>query len=98
MAARPPKGEVIRNPTKDGFKFALRFTAYGQRRYVTLGSPAEGWGQARAGKEIENVLGVFRRAIGQPCVPPRVEPVVNPTFHEFATAWFDSTKKQIRAG
>ncbi len=24
MAARAPKGEVIRNPTRDGFKFALQ--------------------------------------------------------------------------
>ena len=50
MAAHA-KGEVVRNPTRDGFTFALRFTASGKRRYVTLGAPAEGWTQARAEAE-----------------------------------------------
>jgi hypothetical protein len=42
MAARAPKGEVVRNPIRSGFKFAPRFTAGGKRRYQTLGSPEEG--------------------------------------------------------
>jgi hypothetical protein len=56
MAARPPKGEVVRNPTRDGFKFALRFTAYGKRRYVTLGSPEDGWSEARAAAELAEAV------------------------------------------
>jgi hypothetical protein len=31
-AVRAPKGEVVRNPTRGGFTFALRFTAYNKRR------------------------------------------------------------------
>ena len=51
MAARAPKGEVVRNPTRSGFKFALRFTAAGKRRYQTLGSPEEAGGVRRGRRE-----------------------------------------------
>jgi integrase len=94
--ARAPKGEVVRNPTRSGFKFALRFTAGGKRRYQTLGSPEEGWSEARAQKELERVLEDVRAGTWQPYVP--VEPAGEQTFHEFASAWLDSIRKQIRPG
>lgn len=96
MAARAPKGEVVRNPTRSGFKFALRFTAGGKRRYQTLGSPEEGWSEVRAQRELESVLAMVLDGSWQPYVP--VELPREQTFHEFASAWLESINKQIRPG
>jgi hypothetical protein len=35
---------------------ALRFTAYGKRRYVTFGSPEDGWSEARAAAELAEAV------------------------------------------
>jgi hypothetical protein len=41
--ARPPTGAIIEKRTTRGTSYALRFRAYGQRRYVTLGTTKDGW-------------------------------------------------------
>lgn len=67
MAGRA-KGEVVVREWKAGRGFALRFGAYGRRRYVTLGLEAEGWTPECAQEELENVLADVRRGLW---VPPR---------------------------
>ena len=97
-STRVPKGEVVRNPTRGGFTFALRFTAYNKRRYLTLGRPEDGWTEARARTELENILADVRRGIWQPHTieaPP--EPPQDPGFHEFASAWFEAIRGELRA-
>ncbi len=69
--ARPATGQVVIREHTDRRVFALRFGAYGQRQYVTLGSPHEGWTKAKAELELQNVLADVRRGIWQ---PPRLEP------------------------
>jgi integrase len=79
--ARRAKGEVVVREWKSGCGFALRFGAYGHRRYVTLGLEAEGWTLDRAEEELENVLADVRRGLwvpprrggegGAPALPPR---------------------------
>ena len=41
LMARRATGQVI--PPKDGRAWAIRFRAYGKRRYVTLGTAEDGW-------------------------------------------------------
>ena len=97
MAARPPKGEVLRRDTRGGVVFALRFTAYGKRQYVTLGSPEDGWSGARAEQELDHVLADVQRGIWKPArrgPVPEVSP--DPTFHEFSSEWFEATKGEWR--
>jgi integrase len=97
MAARTPKGEVVRNPTRGGFTFALRFTAYNKRRYLTLGRPEDGWTAAKAETELENILADVRRGIWQPHTleaPPGAPR--DPGFHEFASAWFEAIRNELR--
>ncbi|MCW2951025.1 MAG: integrase family protein [Conexibacter sp.] len=96
---RPATGEVVEKPSaRGGTTFALRFRAYGRRRYVTLGTSAEGWTRQRAETELENVLADVRRGIWQ---PPQLEPVVepevtaDPTFHEFASEWWAAKKLEL---
>jgi integrase len=96
--ARAGKGAVIRAENKRGaVTFALRFTAYGQRRYVTLGTAEEGWTGARASDELAAVLAAVRAGTWTPWEPTApVEPEPEPTFHEFASKWFEETRAEWR--
>lgn len=81
-----------RSPT-----FAIRFRAYGRREYVTLGTAAEGWTAAKARTELQKVLADVRRGIWQPPTPEPVPDIDRePTFHEFASRWFEATKDEWR--
>jgi len=89
--ARPLTGAVVEDTRRPEPTFALRFSAYGKRRYVTLGGKGEGWTRARADAELQNVLADVRRGLWE---PPKSEAVVAlareiPTFHVFASEWFD---------
>jgi integrase len=66
--AKKARGEVLVRDWKAGRGFALRFSAYGRRRYLTLGLECEGWTPERAQEELENVLADVRRGLW---VPPR---------------------------
>src|ERR671935_2692106 len=84
--ARKATGQVI--PPKDGRAWALRFRAYGKRRYITLGTADQGWNCQRAEEELRHVLADVERGIWQPYEPEPVEaPTEVPTFHEFASEW-----------
>lgn len=96
--ARKPTGQVLERDRKGGTMFALRFRAYGHRQYRTLGCTADGWTRQRAEVELENVLADVRRGIWQPPAPdpePAAPPIV-PTFHEFATDWFEARRPELR--
>lgn len=64
--ARRAKGEVLVRDWKAGRGFALRFPAYGRRRYVTLGLESDGWTPERAEEELQNVLADVRRGLWSP--------------------------------
>jgi integrase len=98
--ARPATGQVVVDARRNSPTFALRFRAHGKRHYLTLGTAAEGWTNARATVELQNVFADVRRGIWQapqpePPAPP--EPEQDPTFHEFATRWFNSAQGEWRA-
>ena len=67
MAARK-EGEVLERRWKRGRGYALRFRAYGERRYVSLGFERDGWDRRRAEEELQNTLADVRRGLW---VPPR---------------------------
>ena len=62
MAARS-KGRVLERNWKNGRGYALRFWAYGEREYLTLGFEGDGWTYKRATEELENILADVRRGI-----------------------------------
>lgn len=97
--ARPPTGQVIERDGKCGVTYALRFRAYGQRRYVTLGGKEDGWDRRRADLELENVLADVRRGLWQPPAPaPAVEaPKEEPTFHVLASDWVAGREHEVDA-
>jgi integrase len=97
--ARKATGQVLERKTKRGRVFALRFHAYGERQYITLGGASGGWTRARAEQELANVLADVRRGIWQPPAPAdaaATEPAPEPTFHQFASAWFDRVGRELR--
>lgn len=62
------EGEVVERHWKRGRGYALRFRAYGERRYVSLGFERDGWDRRRAEEELQNILADVRRGLW---VPPR---------------------------
>jgi integrase len=92
---RPPTGAVIEKQTRRGTVYAVKFTAYGQRRYVTLGTSADGWNRDRALRELAYVLAQVERRAWQPPAPagPAED---DPSLHVFASAWFEGIRGQLR--
>ena len=87
--ARPPSGQVVLRETQQGRIYALRFHAYGRRRYLTLGSADDGWTKQRAEDELANVLADVRRGIWKPpLLEPEQQPQLeDPSFHQYASEW-----------
>ncbi len=87
---RPATGQVVVDKRRRSPTYGLRFRAYGRREYITLGTAEGGWTQAKAQTELENVLADVRRGIWRPPVVESVEaPREVPTFHAFASGWFE---------
>ena len=101
MAARS-KGEVVERDWKSGRGYALRFWAYGEREYLTLGFERDGWTYERAEEELENILADIRRGIWvSPKKKKRRTPEVDeeggevPIFGPFARQLVASRKGQV---
>jgi len=90
---------VLERRGKRGRAYAIRFRAYGERRYVTLGNAEEGWTRQRAELELQNVLADVRRGTWRPPTPEPVveQPQAEPSFHVFASAWVAARKPTVRS-
>jgi integrase len=95
---RPTTGQLIERTSKHGRTYAARIRAYGERQYVTLGHSRDGWTRAKAEAELANILADVRRGIWVPEQPePEPEaPRRKPSFHEFASDWFDHAKRELK--
>jgi integrase len=98
LMPRKPTGAVVQRKTKQGVVFALRFTAYGERQYVTLGGEWEGWTLAKAEDELTVTMAQVRQGVWE---PPRREsapaPDVEPTFHEFTSeVWYPAICLEVK--
>ena len=77
--ARPPTGQIVERAGKNGRVFALRFRAYGERRYITT----EAQSRKEAEQELRHVLADVERGVWRPAVPasvPSVVPAAEPSF------------------
>jgi integrase len=86
--ARKATGTLV-PPKNDRSAWAIRFSAYGKRRYEVLGTADEGWSRSKAERALRHVLADVERGIWKP--PERQvadTPAEAPTFHEFASEWF----------
>lgn len=94
------EGEVLVRKRKRGRVYALRFRAYGKRRYLTLGYACEGWTWHRADEELKNTMADVRR---RRWVPPHgmrrsgknPKPAEVPPFGPFAAGLTTSRNGQV---
>jgi integrase len=94
--ARPATGSVI-EPNGKQRSWALRFRAYGERRFVNLGRPEDGWTRERAEAELRHVLADVERGIWRPAEASQPEASAEaPTFHEFASEWLANKEPELR--
>jgi integrase len=85
---RPATGQVIVDTRRRSPIYGLRFTAYGRRQYVTLGSAQEGWTPKRAQEQLADELAKVRLGVWKAPEPepaPTVE--TDPMFHVFSSEW-----------
>jgi integrase len=91
MASRQPNprasGQVLTHKRKDGLtSWYLRVRAYGRRHRINLGTELDGYTDARARIELQNVLAKIQAGIWEP-PGPRGGGHDDPSFHEFASSW-----------
>jgi integrase len=97
---RPPDpratGQVLSYARKGGLtSWYLRVRAYGARHRVNLGTELDGWTEARARIELQNVLAKIQVGIWEPPTPQSTVPK-DPTFHEFASSWLKRRKPSFK--
>jgi integrase len=89
-------GQVIERKGKHGITYAARVRAYGERHYLSLGYSWHGYTRRQAETELENILADIRRGSWQ---PPQPEPAPasksDPTFHVFASEWFEAKRHEV---
>lgn len=94
--ARPAIGEILPIPLADGsISIRGRFTHAGERYRVVFGRDVDGWTEARARRELDDILAQLRAGIpvaqileryGEVDDTPNV-PTTEMTFHEYASDW-----------
>jgi len=104
MASARSQGQVLERAWKCGRGYALRFLAYGERQYLTLGLETDGWTRKRAERELQNILADVRRGIWIP--PDRnrrrasaddgIGPQAAPTFARFASDLVAARRAEVR--
>ena len=94
------EGEVLVRKRRRGRVYALRFRAYGKRRYLTLGYACEGWTWRRADEELKNTMADVRRGRWVPRCGTRMswqgpKPDEVPLFGPFAVNLAMSREGQV---
>ena len=92
--ARAATGTIVEHEGSDGRMYrSLRFTAYGKRRYVSLGSVTANVAE----RELRHVLADVERGTWLPVetVEPPAGAAPIPDFHAFAEEWWSRTEPQI---
>lgn len=92
--ARRSTGQVVTRKTKRGTVYALRFYVGGERHYLTLGTSEEGWNARKAEDELAATMAAVRAGTWKPPAPtaPVERRAPEPTFHEFASEWFEANR------
>jgi integrase len=101
---RKKDGTVVPREWKSGRGYALRFIAYGERQYFTLGTEHDGWTREKAQTELDNIMADVRRGTWVP--PDRnkpkssepsadAPPAARQTFHQFSSRRLAERKLEV---
>jgi integrase len=97
-------GEVVERRIRRDRAYAVRFMAYGERRYITLGRRSDGWDRRTAEEELQNVLADVRRGFWVPPTRGRTGRAASgeqealrevPRFGSFASGIVTSRRGQV---
>ena len=95
---RPATGLIQVTKLADGTRaFQLRFRAAGRRQRVTLHERRQcecgcggGWTERTAAVELDNILARVKAGVWRKQPPPETVQDEIPTFHEYASMWFEA--------
>jgi integrase len=90
------ENNVLERPCAGSKVFALRFRAYGRRRYLTLGTPEEGWTRRRAEEEMDVIRAEVERGTWVPPPPRHLAAVGERGRGEDATPFGTFARSQVR--
>jgi integrase len=87
-------GSVVVRKRATYTSYALRFRAYGERQFITIGTSADGMTEKLAREELANVLTDVRRGVWKhpDKIAAEQKAAEVPTFHVAATKWFEAKK------
>ena len=97
---RPATGTIVRNQTRLGTSYGLRFSYRGEKVYHHVGGSWEGWTEERVEAERVHVMGQVQRG---EYVPPQRAPAPRPagderpTFQVFASIVLARKKRRVAA-
>jgi integrase len=94
--ARQVTGTIVEHRGKDGRTYrGLRFSAYGKRRFVSLGAATAREAEA----ELRHTLADVERGTWQApaAIEPPPERTALPTFHQYAEQWWVRAKLRLAA-
>jgi integrase len=93
---RPLGGELREHTTSDGtVTYSARVRWRGERISVRFGNELEGWNRRLAEVKLAQTLEEIAAGIWSPPVLDIDDEDRNPTFHEFATVWFDRYRTEL---
>lgn len=90
--ARPPTGQVLERRGKRGRTFAIRFRAYGKRRYLTTTAAT----RTEAEEELGRTLAAVKLGIWRAPVTEELEQLSEvPNFWAFAKRWYEQKELEV---
>ena len=95
------QGQVLERRWKNGRGYALRFSAYEERQYLTLGMQSEGWTRKRAeDRARQHPRRRQARHLDPPdrnhrTAAPDDHTPTEPTFHDFASTWHADREGEV---
>jgi integrase len=89
------ENNVLERPFGGSKVFALRFRAYGRRRYLTLGTPEEGWTRGRSEEEMDVIRAEVERGTWVPPAPRHVAAVGDRGRGEDAAPFGSFARSQV---
>jgi hypothetical protein len=90
------ENNVLERPYGGSKVFALRFRAYGRRRYLTLGTPEEGWTRRRSEEEMAVIRAEVERGAWVPPSPRHQAAVGDRGRGDDAAPFGSFAKAQVR--
>lgn len=93
---RPKRGQLLEYRSGDGtVTYSARVRWRARRMSVRLGNELEGWNRRLAEAKLAQILAEIEAGVWSPPAEDLDDEERDPTFHEFATVWFDRQRSDL---